>query len=113
MSKLKDISDKELKQELIAREADRRAIQNKCRNDNAAFVLANIDALVQLVTTHDTINCSDANLASAYNDHNRPRCRRCRLLEIQRQQFNDCTILDISLFNMETLDNANIRVKVE
>ena len=36
---------------------------------------------------HDCINCDDDNLASGYIDHNRPRCLRCYLLKLIKDNY--------------------------
>lgn len=114
-NKFEGISDEELRQELIGREADRRVALNEAHRDCCALVLENIDLLIRLVPEHDTLNCSDTNLASAYTDHGKPRCRRCRLLTIRNQGYNHDTMMEMSFLTIEELDNTpdNIRIRIE
>lgn len=116
-STISHFSDEELKAELIGREADRRAALNAAQKACTGLVFDNVNLLLALVPKHDTINCSDTNLASAYNDpnSNKPRCRRCRLLEIKQDGYNRETILEVVLHNPEQWDNTpdNIQVRIE
>jgi hypothetical protein len=106
------VSDQALQEELIYREADRRAEENRRNVVNAAFVLQHVNALLALVPTHDTINCTDANTASAYLDHGRARCRRCMLLHINQHQLNDDVGLEVSLVELVQQDNTPDRLQV-
>jgi hypothetical protein len=109
---LTQADENDLKQELIGREADRRAQQNKAQQAMKDLVLANVDTLLLLVPKHDTINCSDENTASGYMDHGRPRCRRCRLLDIKRDGCNTDTVLDVQLLESHAKDNTPGRIEV-
>lgn len=111
-AKLMDATDQELRNELIHREADRRADQNKRNQQNAALVLQHVEEFLALVPTHDTINCSDAYTASAYLDHGRARCRRCMLLHIKEHQFNEDVGLEINLVQLVQQDNTVDRLQV-
>lgn len=102
---LQSISDEELRKELILREADRRAQENKKNANNALFVLQNVQLLLTLVPTHDTSNCSDETPKSAYLDHGHARCRRCMLLHIQEHQYNDDVGLEIDLIQLVNQTN--------
>ena len=113
--KLKNVTDEELKQELIAREADRRAALNTLRKINAEFVLQHVDVLLAAVPNHECTSCSDDNPTNYYEDHGRPRCKRCALLRIKKDEFNSGLTLDIELRYTEELDNTpdNLRVWVQ
>lgn len=109
---LQQYSDDDLQQELIQREADRRAEENKRNIANAQLILQNVDVLLSLVPKHDSLNCSDDHPISGYLDHGHARCRRCMLLHIKQVQFNDDVGLEIDLVQLYHQDNTPSALQV-
>ena len=93
-------TDDEIVAELDRRQTIQQQEQQKTNRINAGFVLQQVDTLLLLVTKHDTMNCCDDNLASAYIDKGSPRCRRCRLLQIKEDGCNNNVGLNVRLIEL-------------
>ena len=107
------MTDEELKAALVEREIEKRRLRNSARQLSLALVLQHVEVLLQLVPSHGPTSCDDNNVVNGYEDHGRPRCARCRLLEIRRDGVNEDTVLDVQLMFQEAEDTSPDRLRVE
>lgn len=87
MPDLKDVQFEELEAEYKRRKKERREAEKLALLKKHSTAMAYISVLVDLTPAHDTRNCNDNNLLSAYMDHGQARCRRCCLLSYYREKY--------------------------
>ena len=105
-------TEKELKNQLVQMEVERRERRNKQILAARQILLDQVDLFLQIITDHDCTSCSDDNPQNGYPHNGVPRCRRCGLLRIKKDGYNDDFHVDITLLNaeLEDTDPRNIEV---
>lgn len=75
----------ELQKQLSVVTTEYNKVQEELKLERQRFLLAHVDALLELVPEHSREGCSDAEVRYA----DRARCQRCALLEAKRDNWWD------------------------
>ncbi len=95
---ISQLSEEELRNELVSREIDRRIQANVALEQTFEFVLQNVDTLLALTPKHERTSCADDHPNNyACGSHGEPRCNRCALLNIKENKYNTDMIVQVSL----------------
>lgn len=111
---LKSSTTEELIRELGRRRAKAKANVEANRRGvhNIAFVIRNVQELLDLTPKHECMGCTDEAPGNYHSDaHGNPCCTRCRLLTILNEKANDETVLVVRLRDWKPLvtDEAALR----
>lgn len=97
MTNLQSISDTDLKAELQRREESALKAKQEALEKQRQLIVENVDTLLNLIPEHDRTSCNDEDRANARSF----RCKRCVLLQIQKDGFMD------NLFTIEFYFHKN------
>jgi hypothetical protein len=90
---IQEVSDEALQAEVKRRRQVRADIHNNWLSRHLDLVLVNIDLLLEFTPDHCRTSCSDENPCNS----GKIRCKRCRLLKLKNEDWNDCTVVNLSL----------------
>lgn len=106
-------TEKELKAQLIQMEVERREKRNEQIIKARQLLFDQVDLFLQLLTDHDCTSCSDDNPQNGYAHNSVPRCRRCALIRMKKDGYNDDFHVDVTLLNAELQDTNPKNITVQ